>query len=929
MLGGANRRTAPGIIFAFALAGLLAGCGDSSGDGVASAATQSCMTCHNGSQENDYGGPGLENPHPYGTGAQANLLCTTCHGGDPSEFDVVASHVPPPPEIGDDAQLIADAHAYFNRLTLAGIDKFPNYTVGGHTYSALDYLQFINPGDLRVVTQGRSCGLCHAPHAGSVATSMLATEVGILAGSSYAAGIDNYVAASVDLYEDTAGDLGFRAVQDPAFTFDPDVVGPVSELLEFPVISQFGVTGPSQLFNNPAYDSAVIASGQNPDGSLIAGSPLANLYHEQVAFTCGDCHLGSAGANNRYGDYRSSGCTACHMRYTQSGRSTTGDPNVDPFEPIDTDDIDAPERSHPARHLIRSIAKTLPGGEQVEGIDDYTCVDCHQGSNRTVLQYWGIRLDQNANVVTGEQYPRQPADFETTHNDQRLFDPVIGNHTFNGRNGNQYLLEEDYDGDNRDDTPPDVHYEAGLGCIDCHGSWDLHGGDVADVTIRTRMEHGVAIACENCHGTISAYATTTSGTLYDGTPAQVAVDSKGNEQQHVWRDTQGYYWLKSRLTGDVHFLPQTKDTVDDNGRTNQLTGVPIYNAKASYAMGRVDGDSTNGMGPLQTDGSATVGFAHGDSMSCVACHAAWENNCIGCHLEGEYNTNPANNSNITGERIVYRQRNADFVYQNPVLFQLGVNAHDKIAPISPNTEAFYTWWDQQGDESQTFTFSDRNGMGSSTAVTQHPSMSHNLIMPHSIRGRVDGDDEGPRYCNACHLTENAIANWGTEYATFRTAIQNDNYGALDWNLLATHIGSNTNNDMDSPFFVHMASGLGTGLFLFDIKGCPVNPVDGDDDRIGCDGISPQDKFNLANVVKSLDRLVLEDGQATGSSNHSLLDVSGGGSTLRDGAANPTQTGPLGATLLQRLTDPALGLVLDSWLDSDAQPQGDAGGFVGP
>ncbi len=27
-----------------------------------------------------------------------------------------------------------------------------------------------------------------------------------------------------------------------------------------------------------------------------------------------------------------------------------------------------------------------------------------------------------------------------------------------------------------DDTPPDVHYKAGMGCIDCHGSPDMHGG---------------------------------------------------------------------------------------------------------------------------------------------------------------------------------------------------------------------------------------------------------------------------------------------------------------------------------------------------------------------------------------------------------------------------------------------------------------------
>jgi hypothetical protein len=299
------------------------------------------MVCHNGSQENDYGGPGLENPHPYGTGAALNLTCTACHGGNPSEFDALASHVPPPPAIGDAQQLIDD-RARLLQPPDAGRHR---QAAGLHrrrvTYEALDFLQFINPGDLRVVTDGRACGACHAPHADSVATSMLATEVGILAGSSYAAGIENQVPASVGLYEDTAGDFGFRAVQDPAFGFDPDVVGPVSELLEFPVISQFGVTGPAALQQSGL---RLERHRRGPEPRRLADRRDAA---RQPLPRAGGLHLRrlpprQRGANNRYGDYRSSGCTACHMRYTRAGAARTGDPNVNTTEPIDVDDIDPP-----------------------------------------------------------------------------------------------------------------------------------------------------------------------------------------------------------------------------------------------------------------------------------------------------------------------------------------------------------------------------------------------------------------------------------------------------------------------------------------------------------------------------------------------------------------------------------------------------------
>jgi len=61
--------------------------------------SQSCMLCHNGSHQDDYAGPGMENPHPID--GMAPILCTGCHGGNPDGTDALSSHIPPPPEIGD------------------------------------------------------------------------------------------------------------------------------------------------------------------------------------------------------------------------------------------------------------------------------------------------------------------------------------------------------------------------------------------------------------------------------------------------------------------------------------------------------------------------------------------------------------------------------------------------------------------------------------------------------------------------------------------------------------------------------------------------------------------------------------------------------------------------------------------------------------
>jgi hypothetical protein len=789
----------------------------------------------------------------------------------------------------------------------------------------LQYLQFLNPGDLRVVTQAQGCGQCHMDHATCVARSPLATESGIMGGAAYTMGTTNAVPANQGLFDDTATDYAFRAVSQPNYVYDPNRQGAVSSLIETPVHSVFGAHAADQIFQNNTYLAANLPNSVNPDNSVRTDSPLAHLFMEQVTFTCGDCHLGSAGQNNRAGDFRSSGCSSCHMPMSLGGRSTGKDPNVSRTEPLNPDAIQAPEVPHLKSHQIRSVARTLSNGQSVMGIDDWACAGCHQGSNRTVMQYWGIRLDQNQDLRNGVQYPANPVEWHNTSHVTEMFDPALANRTFNGRNPNQYILFEDYDGDGRDDTPDDVHHEAGMGCIDCHGSYDLHG-DVANpdsAAVWSHMEQAVAIRCENCHGTIASYAAYAPGTDYAGQTVDLAVDNAGKPVRNVSRDSNGDFWLTSRLDGRRHYVVQTHDVIVDSGKLNPLTGVAVYNPKASYAMGRSDGNAATGIGPQQTGGTLN-GFSHTDRMDCAACHSSWTNNCIGCHLIGQYDTGN-NFSNITGQRIVYKQRNADFVYQTPVPFQLGVGPDNKITQFSPNTKTFYSYRDRNGDFSRVFEFTDRNGDGNNPA-RPFPSMSHNTMLAHSIRGRVTGTKEGVRYCVACHLTTNGLANFGAQYDAFRTAMANHDYGALDYNLLKVHIGKNTGNQLDSPIWVHMAAGLGTGLFLFDQDGAAVNPLDNNPNRIGSNGVAPAAAYNVANVRLDLDRIVENNGVANGSNNHSMHQPVLG-ANMRDGATDPNRPGPLGATLIQRLSDPVNGIVLNSWFDADGQAHGNVGVFV--
>lgn len=927
-----------------------------------------CMTCHNGAQAGaqKYSGNGLNNPHQFGSAAY--LPCTTCHGGDgtPGNTKELA-HVPTPPQMRTDQQLINDQVAYFNFLTKTGIDKMPDWTANGNTYSGIDWLQFMNPGDTRVLAQSRGCGSggCHGDdHSAWVQKYPIATEVGFYSATLYTNGIDN--ALGITEYNNTAGDYSFRAVSDPDFAIGGYEDGRVPQLLEYPEYAVYGAIGGDNYFQNQNILAANL-NNQVHDGNfagydvnqIVTGSDLAHLLSTVVAQACGDCHLGSMGANNRYADFRSSGCTACHMEYTSDGRSRSADPNVNRYEPANPDAIAAPERPHIDAHQIRNVAKIMPGGGFVRGVSDKACAGCHQGSNRTVLQYWGIRMDQNQDVVNGFQYPANPQNFTTTQFDQRLYNPAVQNNTWNGRNFNQHLLTEDYDGDGLDDTPPDVHYEAGMGCIDCHGSFDMHGGtDGGPVMgIKSHQSQAMGITCESCHGDIDYEPPTAPCVDYDGNAAECVVDRFDNPVRNVTKVTQNgytYFQLRSRVTGQNLWVPLTKDTVDAvSGKTHPIGGQLLYSPNAAYAMGRIGTNpaDADGAGPLQTNPAfGPVGFSHSDTLDCNACHASWENNCIGCHLKALYNADPANFffSNTTGERIAMNF-DAQFTYQSPVLMQLVVGTQGKITQGQGGMKMFFQYQDINGDFSDVFAFTDRNGMGNVPNLNNRnafPALAHNKIAPHSTRGRVDGVNEGVRQCQACHLNTNMLNddfnNDGftnaQDYAEFITRyLDNNDFAALNapinpddantdtvYQVLQQVIGQNTGNQLNHPIFVAMTAGLGSALFTFDANGCPVNPLDANANRFFCEGNAPADNFDANNVVYDLDRIV----ERNGFENISMTQpIQGGNINGLRGGLQPNLAGPLNSTIVERLADPNVGVILDSWLDNEGNAQGDAANYI--
>jgi len=175
-----------------------------------------------------------------------------------------------------------------------------------------------NPGDLNIVDQ--TCENCHEELVERVKKSLHATMAGVISGSRYlwAAQKEKNATYAVRQIKDDDGDI-------------PDELGAVKELQQL-----------------PHYEDSK--------------QPIDDYLRNQ----CLRCHLWTRGAQ-RPGDYRSSGCSACHVLYADEGLSLSGDKSIPRDEP-----------GHPITHEITS---RIPAQQ---------CVHCHNRGGRTGVSFLGM-----------------------------------------------------------------------------------------------------------------------------------------------------------------------------------------------------------------------------------------------------------------------------------------------------------------------------------------------------------------------------------------------------------------------------------------------------------------------------------------------------------------------------------------------------------
>jgi hypothetical protein len=177
-------------------------------------------------------------------------------------------------------------------------------------------------------------------------------------------------------------------------------------------------------------------------------------------------------------------------------------------------------------------------------------------------------------------------------------------------------------------TPPDVHHEKGMHCIDCHTLSDVMG----DGELHGQMEYGVEISCEGCHGTFERVASLR-------TERGAAIENVEREGDEVW--------LTSKVTGMRHPVTQVAHLVDPTHRK--------YKPEAARAM---SGDHAK--------------------LECYACHAGWNPNFLGFHFDR--NESFTQLDLLSGKQTPGRVTTQEKVFSSWKSFYAGWNEAGRIAP---------------------------------------------------------------------------------------------------------------------------------------------------------------------------------------------------------------------------------------------------------
>jgi hypothetical protein len=794
----------------------------------ADAKSAGCLSCH----------AGIEPMHESET---VVIGCTDCHGGN-----ALANSGGAP--LGSDAYTAAQKEAHVaprypkewsdpktpGRISSA--NPVRSYTLLNH--ESPEFIRFVNPGDLRVSDQ--ACGACHTSETHKVERSLMSTTALLWGGAAYNNGIvsvKNYILG--ESYSTDGVPQKINTVPPP--TEDELKKGVLPYLVPLPRWNIMQPADPFRTFekggkvdrSSPAEianpnlgaleepgkpDMKVSSRGLGTELRIPAG--VLNIHKSRL----NDPVLMFMGTNDNPGDFRSSGCTACHVVYANDRSEIASGPyasmgNMGTYHGSDPT-IPRDEPGHPVAHRM------------TRGIPTSQCMICHMHQPNSFVntylgyQMWDYETDGDQLWPKQQRFKTEDAPTPFNENDfQAQYDSLIHNPeeaatrglwtdidflknvsqlptketTFADYHGHGWIFRGVYSQDKRgnlldnkgkvvDALDPDklrkavhmmdIHAEKGMHCVDCHFESDVHGNG----KIYGEYPNAVEIQCQDCHGTINARARlkTTGPAAPKGGTNLLGGLTPWKERRFDWINDE--LVQRSMVNKDLSWkVSQVLDSIDPLS--------PEYNEKARLAKTIQKNGTTWGELP-----ASSASLAHDDKkMSCFTCHTSWVTSCFGCHLPQQANWKKYTQHFEGGEQRNWTSYNPQVLRQD--IFMLGKHMTTKdhiIAPVrsssalvlstvNANRERLYI---QQG----------------TPAAEGYSNQAFNAHFPHTVRKLET------RTCADCHVSKADDNNaWMAQVLTLGTNFVNfigrfawvgegeegiEAIGVTEWDEPQAVIGSN-------------------------------------------------------------------------------------------------------------------------------------------
>jgi hypothetical protein len=301
--------------------------------------------------------------------------------------------------------------------------------------------------------------------------------------------------------------------------------------------------------------------------------PPSGVEHAVDGFLktkCLRCHL-DAPSPHRPGDYRSTGCSACHMIYTNDGISLSHDRAIQALQKKDKKQ-NRLERKFASKSLSNRRGYPLLH-KFTTAIPSVQCEHCHN-NNGVGQEFEGLFAK-----------PDRPRSTPKSINDEK---PVL------------YGKEHEF-------LVPDIHREKGMHCIDCH-----IGDEMKPEIEPEGLRSAVQIRCTDCHGTPS-----------EKPEGVLLIESDSRTKQLL---------KKNNLNPNLKRKIRAGDTVLVNSSFSPM--MHIKQVKDQWILySKVTGKKH--IIPLLKNIKPSIAHQipkHMDEVECAACHARWSAGEWGMHL---------------------------------------------------------------------------------------------------------------------------------------------------------------------------------------------------------------------------------------------------------------------------------------------------------